>query len=488
MRRFLRGLSAVTLVNVLNGVLGVVIVPIAVRRLGIEGYGLYSIFPVLAGYLVLAELGLGKNLIRVLGGAGTESEVRDLLRLAFGLYAGIAAVLILLAPLLVLAVEGVLFPVNDVHVAAVRWITAIAVLDYLLGIPVSLRWNHALSRERMTDYARFMLISHSSRYALMLAGVLLTRRVEVAVAFVLGRRFVDLCAAPMLLPALPEGSWRPRLERGKSLPLLRQSTLLALTQLLQLSTVAAGSVLINGFFGLAALGIYRSAFDIVSKVWFFSSTAGTVVFPRFIQMMRRKDARERLGRVLPGVQGASWMMYTLAAVAGVLVSPLAPSVLRLAGTPPFLFALLLTGVLWNAHAVISSEVLQAGGRFREVGETAAISFVTMVAVFLLLSRREPTLAIGWAWLASQFIASACVDAYALRPFGASSSVARVFGVRAPGAALALVALGWIADVHVALLSAAALVALFLSLRELPIIKGALLDLRSRAPLAEGIPT
>ena len=197
MRNFLRGLSAITLVNVVNGVLGVVIVPIAVKRLGIEGYGLYSIFSVLAGYLVLVELGLGKNLVRLLGGVHSESEARDLLRLALGLYVAIAAGLVVLAPFLVPAVEKVMFRVPAPYVTTVYWIAVIAIVDYLLGIPASLRWNYALSRERIGEYARFMLISNLSRYALTLVGVLLTTRVELAVGFVLGRRLIDLVVAQM---------------------------------------------------------------------------------------------------------------------------------------------------------------------------------------------------------------------------------------------------------------------------------------------------
>src|ERR1019366_8753251 len=174
MKNFLRGLSAITLVNVINGVLGVVIVPVAVKRLGIEGYGLYSIFSVLAGYLVLVELGLGKNLVRLLGSVAAEAEARDLLRLALGLYVAIAAGLLLLAPVLIPAVEAVMFHVSAPYVASVYWIARIAIVDYLLSIPVSIRLNYALSRERIGEYAKFMFISNASRYALMLAGVLLT--------------------------------------------------------------------------------------------------------------------------------------------------------------------------------------------------------------------------------------------------------------------------------------------------------------------------
>lgn len=481
MKNFLRGLSAVTLVNVINGVLGVVIVPIAVKRLGIEGYGLYSIFSVLAGYLVLVELGLGKNLVRLLGAAASDVESRSLLRLALGLYVTIAVGLVLLAPVLVPAVSATLFRVPAQYVSSVRRITVLAIADYLLGIPVSLRLNYALSRERMGAYAQFMLISNGCRYALMLAGVLLTTRPELALAFVLGRRLVDLVSAPRILPHLPPGSWRPRLSWREGRSLVGESALLALTQLLQLSTVAAGSVLVNWYFGLAALGIYRSAFDLVSKVWFFSNTAGTVLYPRFIQLLRRPESSARLARVLPGVQSASWIAYCVLASIGILAVPLILAVTRLGSTQPLLFALLVVGVLWNAHAALSIEVLQAGGQFRAVGEAAMVSFVVMTVVFLVLARRFPAYAIGWAWLVSQFLSSAFVDVQALDALRGRGALGRLAQARVAGAILPCAALGWLGGLWMPLVALVTFAALLLVAAEVPAIGLAIREVGGRTP-------
>ena len=482
MKSFLRGLSAVTLVNVVNGVLGVVIVPIAVKRLGIEGYGLYSIFSVLAGYLVLVELGLGKNLVRLLGGVHSESEARDLVRLALGLYVAIAGGLVLLSPLIVPAVEAVMFRVPAPYVTTVHWIAVIAILDYLLGIPSSLRWNYALSQERIGEYARFMLISNASRYALMLAGVLLTTRVELAVAFVLGRRLVDLAVAPVILPSLPAGSWRPRLSPREARALMGQSSLLAITQLLQLSTVAVGSMMVNWYFGLAGLGVYRSTFDVVSKVWFFSNTAATVLYARFIQLLRRDESRERLGRILPGLQSASWLIYSLIAIAGVIAAPAVLHVMRLSATPPPLFALLVIGVLYNAHATLSNELLQASGQFRVVGETATVSFVAMTAVFLLLVRRYPLYAIGWAWVISQFLSSVFIDAQAVRRLRGVVSIVALGRTRLPGVILPCATFAWLTGVSIPPIIVVCMVALAIALvaSEAPAIVSAVRDLSGRA--------
>ncbi|MEP6729698.1 MAG: oligosaccharide flippase family protein [bacterium] len=487
MKAFLRGLSAVALVNVVSGVLGIVVVPIAVRRLGIEGYGLYSMFSVLTGYLILVELGLGKNLVRRLGAAASEGETRRLLQLALGLYVTIAGVLVLLSPVILPAVTSLLFRVSAQHVATLRWITIVAIVDYLLSIPSSLRWNYALSQERVGDYARFMLQSNSARSLLMLAGVLLTVRVELAIAFVLGRRLIDLAVAPRILPALPEGSWRPRFEFNECRALLGQSSLLAMTQLLQLSSVAVGSVLVNLFFGLTALGTYRSTFDVVTKVWFFSITAQTVLYPRFIQLMKREESRLRLLRLLPGVQTASWLTYCILGVVGSVGSVFILRLIHLDGsTTPILFSLLLVGVLWNAHAILSGELLQARAAFRRVAEVAGVAFAVMTIVFLLLSRLMLTEAIGWAWMFSQFLSSALIDYYAVRGLGGEVRWPAIVRERLPAAAIVLSAIACRAHAPFLLVGILGLAGALYVTTQLRGMRNALLDLFGRRVLAEGV--
>jgi O-antigen/teichoic acid export membrane protein len=227
---------------------------------------------------------------------------------------------------------------------------------------------------------------------------------------------------------------------------------------------------VNGFFGLAALGIYRSMFDLVSKVWFFSNTAGIVLYPRFIQLMRRDDSRGRLRTLLPTVQVASWVSYCALGLAGGLAGPLVLSLLHMSETSaPQLFALLLLGVLWNAHSVFSIELMQAGGQFRAVGEASAISFVVMTLAFLALARYAPREAIGWAWLISQFIAACFTDVRALRSLGGRLPLRELARTRVPAAALASIAAGWLVGVPVAVLVLAAIAALMLLAVDTPVL-------------------
>lgn len=414
MRRFVTHLSAVSLVNIVNGLLGLAFVPFAVRRLGAENYGLFSIYSVVAGYVALFELGLGKNLQRLLAGQSDEAWRRDQIRTAAGLYATVCVVLLVLTPVLTWVVPQYVFPVAPERRLAVQLVTAFAVGEYVLGVPASIVQTYCVASERFDRYARFQTISGVLRYGLSFLAVATLRRPEMVVAVIVARRVLDSAVAPRIMGHLPAGAWRPRWAPRAYAALLAQSSVLSLAQLLQLSVVSAGAVLVNWTAGLRALGVYRAVFDLASKVWFFSNTLGLVVFPRFVRLLSDPGRREVLQSVMPAVVRASWVAYGLLAIIGAIVGPILLAHLGLQGgdyAP--LFVIVIAGIAFNAHSNLAYEFLQAMGGYARVVALAAVSLAGMVVAFAGIRTISPALAIGWAWFVSQACYAAAVDASVL---------------------------------------------------------------------------
>src|ERR1035437_3091490 len=67
-----------------RAIMGLVFVPLYVRYLGIEAYGLIGIFAILQAWLGLLDMGmrpaLGREMARFAGGAHNAQSIRDLLR------------------------------------------------------------------------------------------------------------------------------------------------------------------------------------------------------------------------------------------------------------------------------------------------------------------------------------------------------------------------------------------------------------------------
>lgn len=447
MRRFFGSLSAVYLVNIVNGLLGVAFVPIALRRLGPSGYGVYSLYAVLAGYVVLVELGLGKNLLRLLAGERDPERRREQFRLAFGVYLAISAVLLVALPALAYLVPSVVFPMPPEHRAALGWITVLTAVEYVVGVPVSMMQTRCVADEEFRRYSRFSLASGLLRYALSFLAVLLFDRPEQVVALIVTRRVADVGLARALLGPLPAGAWRPSFDRRAMRAMVAHSSMLSVAQLLQLTMVSLGAILVNGAFGVRALGVYRAVFDLASKVWFFSNAIGMVIFPRFVRLLASPEKRVRLRALLPSVLETSWLGYAALAVATAVVGPLVLARVGMGGLEyTALFVLVAAGMCFNAHSTLAIEFLQATGAYRRVIGLAALSLAVLASVFLLLRTSTPALAVGWAWLASQV-------AYSLRSDRAVERLLEVPGVvawrglrsRAGGVLVVISALGaWLA--------------------------------------------
>lgn len=437
MRAFVGRVSYLSLANVINGVLSVVFIPFAVARLGEVGYGLFSIYVLLAGYAPLIDIGVGKNLVRLLGSAPSDAERRDDLRLALGAYVGLLALALLALPAVGWLVAHVIFPVAPEHRPAVVMMVLLAVAEYGFGIPVALRQNLCVARERFDRIALFMVLSGVSRYVLGFAALLLAPApLWVAGAFV-ARRGIELAVTPRVLTALPPGSWRPRFGWQALRSMVGHSAVLSLAQFTQLTVVSIGSVLVNARFGLAALGIYRAVLDLATRVFFVSNAVGAVVFPGFVRLWSRDDGRRRLGEVMPATLQVSWVAFAaLAATAAVL----APVVLPLLGFGAAdylrLFGLVMGGVCLMAHSNLAYEFLQATGWYRQTLLLAAGALVLMVVIFLAVAP-SGLVAVGWAWFVSQAAFAGAADATALRRMGAAARDWRTVGVRLLGVAGAL---------------------------------------------------
>lgn len=396
--------------NILNGLLGVLFVPFAVKRLGLVGYALLSVYGLVAGYVSLFDLGLGKNLQRLIAGSVDEEHRVEHFRIATGLYLLLFLLLVCLVPLLWRIAPEYLFPVSSSSHLVVRLVAVFAVAEFLLGFPSSILQANCLGRERFADYARYQMVAGLLRYGISFASASFTTRPELIVLAIVLRRIPEAALASRMLGPLPEGIWRPRWNLSEYRQLLRRSIVLSFAQILQLSALSAGSILVNRFDGMRALGVYRAVFDISSRIWFFSNTLGMVIFPRFVKKLASAEGRGQLSQQLPAFLQISWASYVALSALAAILGRTALEILGLPGTEYFcLFVLMISGVSMNAHTNVAYELLQASGLYGTVAKLSLLSLVGIVFSFLIVHRGYPSLAIGWAWLSSQAVYALASD-------------------------------------------------------------------------------
>ena len=99
--KFIGNLLSVYSANAINGVLGIISVPVIVTLLGNKQYGVFSIYSVLASYVALVDFGVTKHFIGLMASNRDKEKQSAYLQKAFGWYLGLSAILISALPLLI---------------------------------------------------------------------------------------------------------------------------------------------------------------------------------------------------------------------------------------------------------------------------------------------------------------------------------------------------------------------------------------------------
>jgi O-antigen/teichoic acid export membrane protein len=398
-----RHVSAVSAANAVNGVLGLVLVPVALSRLGAEGYALLAVHAVLLSYAALLELGLGKHLLQRLSASRDATDARAEVSAVSGAYLVIGGLLLLSIPLLMAAVPA-LFSIPAGARFAVRVLVVIAVLEYVFGLPLNLMQSRCMADRRFDRYAQFMALSGVLRYSLGFAALAWSVNPLVVIGAMAARRVIEVPFALWWFGGLPPGATRPAAGVRTLRHTIARAGALSMAQMLQITAISAGAVLVSSTSGLAALGVYRAAFDLASKVWFFSNSIGLVSFPYLAGWMSSTDARERLGRALPTVLQASLAAYGVVFVAVTIAAVvLLPLIGMGEAAYPALLSLLLAGVVLNAHCNTPYELLQATGAYWQAVRISVVALAVLLSTFFIAERVSPGFGIGWAWLASQVV-------------------------------------------------------------------------------------
>jgi len=411
--KFPRNLLTVYAANGLNGVVSVIAIPVAVKLLGLSGYGLLSFYALMASYILLADFGIGKNLLRLLAEPRDAEFRRRQVRVAAGLYLVLCAVWIAAAPVLMLVVPRYLFPVSQEYVAGLRWMVGLSILEFALGIPASLMQTSCAAEQRFDSYSAYSFLSGLLRNAAIIGGALVFHSALGVAAVLALRKVIELAIAGRFLGWLPATAWRPIFDWRSFRVMLSQSVTLSVAQILTSTLMSAGSLFVNAAFGLQAVGIYRAAYDLAGKIAFVSNGVTLVIFPKAAQYFGSGSLRGS-GPMFGALLRASTLLYASFAATMVFGAPLIlPSIGLSNASTVKLFLLLVVALSLNAHSLIGNELIQATGRYGRSIWFSGSALVTLSILFAALRKNEGMMAIGWAWIGAALLSATVADALLL---------------------------------------------------------------------------
>jgi O-antigen/teichoic acid export membrane protein len=301
--------------------IGLVMLPIYVKYLGVEVYGLVGFFVVLQAWFQLLDMGMSPTLARETarhqGGGVSGPNLRRLLRSLEGVFLGIA---LLGAVLFILGADQI-----AEHWLNVQQLTRIEVTSALklMALIIALRWLGELYRGVILGFEHMVWLSGFN------AAIATVRFVLVIPLFVwVGNSaeaffFFQLCVAAMealllthkayaLLPAAPAGairwSWRPLRH------IVEFSAAMALANVVWISVSQIDKLLLSGLLTLADYGRFTLAVMAAGGLLILASPIVAVLMPRLTVLYAQADEAALLSLYRQATQWAGLLAWSACGV------------------------------------------------------------------------------------------------------------------------------------------------------------------------------
>jgi O-antigen/teichoic acid export membrane protein len=345
----------------------IVSMPILIRGMGTDRFGLLTLAWMVLGFSSLFDLGLGRALTKLVAellGRGRGREVPPLVWTASGLMAALgvsaASLVWLISPWLVRDALRVPAPLQG---------EALIAFD-LMAIALPFVISTAGLRGIMEAHQRFGPINlvRTAISLFTLIGPLLVlpfsrSLVPIVGVLVVGRAASWLIHLLLCLFSLPELRREVAFRRSLIGPLLRYGGWMTVVNLVNPLMVQMDRFLIGALISSAAVAYYSTPFELVTKLWIVSSSVLGVVFPAFATSFV-VDEGGTASIFSRSVKSIFVVLFPI--VLGFVT--LAPEGLSLWLGPEFahqstpVLRWLAVGVLLNGLSQVASALLQAIGR------------------------------------------------------------------------------------------------------------------------------
>ena len=395
-----------------SGLLTLALVPIYVRLLGIEAFGLIAFQATLAAAMALFDAGLGvttnRELARLSATPGAVAESRVVARSIETTYWGIAltvgAILLALTPLL----ASRWLNAQQIPISLSTQAMALAVAGIALQFPFTFYSAGLLGLQQHVKLNAILVTGTTIRAAgsiVLLTTISTDLRLLFAWHAVAGL-LQTIAAAIALHRALPPGEGR--FDAAVLRRAFRFSRGVALSGTLGFAAMQIDKLAVSKLLPLSTFGYYSIAGMIATAVGLAVTPVQSTVFPLFSQLVARNDTEGFSRAYHRATQTVAGILLPLAAVAILFAREIVFLWTRdanVAREARWVAVLLVTGVMLNALSHISHVLQLAHGWTAPAVVANALQLVAIVPLTLMAIQRYGAVgaAAVWAVLQASFL-------------------------------------------------------------------------------------
>ena len=387
--------------------MGLAFIPLYIKYLGIEAYGLIGLFGVLQAWLSLLDMGmtptLNREMARFTGGTHSATSIRDLLRSIEVIALGVAA----LVGLGIWAASGWL--ASDWLRAENLPIDTVVQAFIIMGAVTALRFVEGIYRSAIVGLQRQVLYNAVNSALATLRGLgavgILMWVSPTIEAFFIWQGIISM----LTLGVLASATYRalPKAERDGqfSMPALRgigrfAGGMMGITFLTLLLT-QVDKILLSKLLTLSDYGYYTLATVVAAALYMLTGPITQAWFPRLSELHANNQQAELITKYHQGAQLVSVFMGSAAIVMIVFAEPILQLWTRdaeLAHRSATLLSLLALGNLLNGLMWIPYQTQLAHGWTGLTTRINIVSVAIIVPAILWATPRYGAEGAAWVWV------------------------------------------------------------------------------------------
>jgi O-antigen/teichoic acid export membrane protein len=390
-----------------RAIMSLVFVPIYIKYLGIEAYGLIGIFVLLLAWLSLLDMGMKPTLVREMarftGGGSNAQSIRDLLRSVELVALGIA----ILTGLGIWMASGWL---------ATNWVQAdeipvivVSKAFTLMGLVTAIRFVESIYTASIAGLQRQVLQNGVTSIMATLrglgaVGVLVWLSPTIEAFFVwqglmsLVTVLVFMVVVYRILPSLPRAA---RFSKSALLNIWRFAAGMIGITFLALMLTQIDKILLSRILTLEAFGFYALAAAVAGGLYIMTTPIGTALYPRFTELLTQQDNRNLIRTYHLGAQ----MVTALMGSAAMIVMVFADRILLLWTADPALtdqvapiMTVLALGTFLNGLMWMPYQMQLAHGWTSLTIQINIVAVVLLVPAILWVVPVYGAIGAAWVWV------------------------------------------------------------------------------------------
>lgn len=388
--------------------MGLAFIPVYIRYLGVEAWGLVGFMSMLQAWLALLDMGLTPTLSREMAcfqaGSHSAQSIRDLLRSLEVIYGGIAVA--------VVGIVWLIAPWVSMHWLSATQLSAASVAQAvgIMGLVLAARMVEQVYRGAIQGLQRQVWLNgaQSVLATLRWAGVVgvlawVSPSIE---AFFVWQGGISLLTLILLARktyhCLPPSEREARFDLPALVRIRRFAGGMAATTLLALLLTQVDKLLLSKLVSLEDFGYYTLAASVAGVLYFLVAPMITAVSPRLTELVARSDQQALIETYHRASQWLAAVLVPVALMTAVFAEPLlyvwtGNTVLSHQAAP--LLAVLAIGTLFNGfmHVPYSTQLAHGWTGFAVRVNLVAVCFI--VPAILWAVPHFGAIGAAWAWLA-----------------------------------------------------------------------------------------